>query len=98
MSFNTTRLKRILQGATLTEKVSYGEAQLGLVELEHLQSEYDAVVLRAQEEKRRYEELRKASRLGCDCPERTVGIHYNECSTDRPWVSRASQPIKQVKP
>ena len=94
MSFNTSRLKRIFQGATLTEKVSAGEAYLGLVELERLQAEYDQVVRRADEEKHLYEELRRASRFGCDCPERTVGIHYNECTNERPWVRRsAGEPL-----
>ncbi len=93
MSFNTTRLKRILQGATLTEKVSYGEAHLGLVELEHLQAEFDQVVQRADREREEHEAFRRASRFGCDCPERTDGIHYNECTTERPWVKRPGAPL-----
>jgi len=34
----------------------------------------------------------------CDCPPDDVarGIHYNECSPDRPWKRRAPRPDKWI--
>lgn len=88
MHSSLTRLRRILTGAEMTGVIKPTEAMLGLAELDRIAAEWEQQMQDREVASRAHEALRRASRFGCDCPERTEGIHYNECDTERPWVKR----------